>query len=213
MAANLAANLPAVQSLPAPEDFEAIEAAVMETARGRWFLAEYARRMRAAETAKLLEAVTRIERTLRASERELHQEPDALIGPEMGQAVAAVQERLSEIAWSLRERGFDERACGQIEAQARALRRLAETHGPGSTEETAPEAPRMPASANRVAAADAAPVIETSDDGYEEASDDEMTDRIDVAPVVMFPIELEPRFTSLVAIDALEDRARAKLFY
>jgi hypothetical protein len=215
----MAENLPAVQSPAAPQDFEtthdfeASEAAVMETARGRWFLAEYARRMRAAETAKLLEAVTRIERTLRASERELHQEPDALSGPEMGQAVAAVQERLSEIAWSLRERGFDERACGQIEAQARALRRLAETHGPGSTEETAPEVPSMPASVNRMVAADAAPAVETSDDGYEEASDDEMTDRVDVAPVVMFPVELEPRFTSLVAIDALEDRVRAKLFY
>jgi hypothetical protein len=218
MAANLAANLPAVHSLPAPEDFEAIEAAVMETARGRWFLAEYARRMRAAETAKLLEAVTRIERTLRAAGQEhlqeLHQEqPGALTGPEMGQAVAAVQERLSEIAWSLRERGFDERACAQIEAQARALRHLSETHGLISEDKAASEAPRMPASANRLAAADAAPVVETSDDGYEEASDDEMADRVDVAPVVMFPVEIEPRFTSLVAIDALEDRARAKLFY
>ena len=31
-------------------DFEAIESAVMETARGRWFLAEYARRQCRAET-------------------------------------------------------------------------------------------------------------------------------------------------------------------
>ena len=33
----------------AAQDYEAIEDAVMETARGRWFLKEYARRMRAAE--------------------------------------------------------------------------------------------------------------------------------------------------------------------
>ncbi|MDF2117550.1 hypothetical protein PY365_18365 [Roseiarcaceae bacterium H3SJ34-1] len=188
----MAATLPAVQSLPAPQDFEAthdfeaIEAAVMETARGRWFLAEYARRMRAAETAKLLEAVTRIERTLLASEQDKHREqPAALAGPEMSAAVAAIQERLSEIAWNLRERGFDERACAQIEAQSRALRNLMETRGLALQDEAAAG----------------------HDD--EEVSDDE------TAPALV-PIEIEPRLasiTSLAAIDALEDRARARLFY
>ena len=38
-------------------DYEAIEAAVMETARGRWFLAEYARRNRNADTQVLLDAL------------------------------------------------------------------------------------------------------------------------------------------------------------
>jgi len=42
-------------------DYEAIEAAVMETARGRWFLAEYARRNRHADTTMLLAAIERIE--------------------------------------------------------------------------------------------------------------------------------------------------------
>jgi hypothetical protein len=42
-------------------DFESIEAAVMETARGRWFLAEYARRCRADDTARILSAVDRLE--------------------------------------------------------------------------------------------------------------------------------------------------------
>ena len=45
-------------------DYEAIEDAVMETARGRWFLKEYARRMRAAETASLHAALQRIERAV-----------------------------------------------------------------------------------------------------------------------------------------------------
>jgi hypothetical protein len=44
-----------------PEDYERIEAAVMETARGRWFLMEFARRQRSAETATLLEAIARLE--------------------------------------------------------------------------------------------------------------------------------------------------------
>ncbi len=57
------ANLP----VPSPlneADYEAIEAAVMETARGRWFLAEYARRNRHADTTMLLKALDRIEETI-----------------------------------------------------------------------------------------------------------------------------------------------------
>jgi chemotaxis protein CheZ len=58
------ANLP----VPAPlseVDYEAIEGAVMETARGRWFLAEYARRNRNADTTMLLKALDRIEAAMR----------------------------------------------------------------------------------------------------------------------------------------------------
>lgn len=43
------------------EDYEAIEAAVMETARGRWFLMEFARRNRNADTKVLLDAIARLE--------------------------------------------------------------------------------------------------------------------------------------------------------
>src|SRR5678815_5324902 len=39
---------------PIDADYEAIRAAVMETARGRWFLGEHARRNRHAETSRLL---------------------------------------------------------------------------------------------------------------------------------------------------------------
>jgi hypothetical protein len=41
-------------------DFDTIEAAVMETARGRWFLKEYARRNRNADTQAVLEALYRL---------------------------------------------------------------------------------------------------------------------------------------------------------
>jgi chemotaxis protein CheZ len=57
------ANLP----IPAPlseVDYEQIEGAVMETARGRWFLAEYARRNRNADTTMLLKALDRIEASI-----------------------------------------------------------------------------------------------------------------------------------------------------
>ena len=57
------ANLP----IPAPlseVDYEQIEGAVMETARGRWFLAEYARRNRNADTTMLLKALDRNEASI-----------------------------------------------------------------------------------------------------------------------------------------------------
>lgn len=46
-------------------DYDAIAAAVMETARGRWFLAEFARRNRHADTQMLLEALARLEGIVR----------------------------------------------------------------------------------------------------------------------------------------------------
>src|SRR5437016_882703 len=41
-------------------DYEAIEEAVVETYRGRWFLAEYAKRHRHADTKMLLSAIERL---------------------------------------------------------------------------------------------------------------------------------------------------------
>ncbi len=45
-------------------DYEAIEQAVMETARGRWFLREFAARNRNSDTNVLLEAIGRLESTV-----------------------------------------------------------------------------------------------------------------------------------------------------
>src|SRR6476646_6539043 len=59
------ANLP-VPSPISEADYEAIEAAVMETARGRWFLAEFARRNRNADTEMVLSAVDRLEHAMRS---------------------------------------------------------------------------------------------------------------------------------------------------
>ncbi|TPQ48728.1 hypothetical protein C2U72_22275, partial [Prosthecomicrobium hirschii] len=47
------------------EDYQAIEDAVMETARGRWFLAEYARRHRAADTDAIVSSIERLERVIK----------------------------------------------------------------------------------------------------------------------------------------------------
>ncbi len=61
----------ALSTVPEAE-YDAIESAVMETARGRWFLAEYARRNRNADTQTLLEAIGRIENLVQ-KERETSQ--------------------------------------------------------------------------------------------------------------------------------------------
>jgi hypothetical protein len=46
-------------------DYAAIEAALLQTSRGRWFLAEYARRNRHADTGMLLTALERLENIVR----------------------------------------------------------------------------------------------------------------------------------------------------
>ncbi len=52
---------------PCEHDFDAIEAAVMETSRGRWFLAEYQRRNRSADTKLVLGALSKIDGKLNVS--------------------------------------------------------------------------------------------------------------------------------------------------
>jgi hypothetical protein len=51
-------------SLDDEESYETIERAVMETARGRWFLAEFALRNRQSETVTLLNSISRLERVI-----------------------------------------------------------------------------------------------------------------------------------------------------
>src|SRR5712671_4869976 len=46
-------------------DYDAIRATVMESARGRWFLEEYARRNRNADTKLVLAAIERLEHLIR----------------------------------------------------------------------------------------------------------------------------------------------------
>ena len=54
---------------PSEEDYDAISEAFMETSRGRWFLGEYAKRNRNADTRMVLDAVARIEQTLAAQKQ------------------------------------------------------------------------------------------------------------------------------------------------
>lgn len=130
---------------PREEDYDAIREAFMETSRGRWFLSEYAKRNRNADTRMVLDAVARIEETIAAQKKPA---PD---DNKLNEALAAIaasliearanatvalgdlgfEENLAparkgvrvirEIAWRLREIGADGRICDLIDSQVGAI--------------------------------------------------------------------------------------------
>lgn len=58
-------------------EYEAIEEAIMQNPRGRWFLTEYARRNRAADTNRLLEAIDRLYNAALETCSHIHIAPEA----------------------------------------------------------------------------------------------------------------------------------------
>ena len=78
-------------------EYEAIELAVMETERGRWFLSEYARRNRQADTEMLLSALQRIERSV-GPQRELPEMDKVRLDIlEMSRAIARTHAEIAAI--------------------------------------------------------------------------------------------------------------------
>lgn len=82
-------------------DYEAIEDALLQSARGRWFLAEYSSRNRSADTRMLLDAISRLESTMLApkpespADRSLRHE---LI--EMSEAIAQTRKEIAAMRYS-----------------------------------------------------------------------------------------------------------------
>jgi hypothetical protein len=135
-------------TLPSEEDYAAIAEAFMETSRGRWFLTEYAKRNRNADTRMVLDAVARIEQNL-AAQREEELEREANLQREEGlsaqqaqeavAAAAAAQERLTEALSAIRslveaaeESAFEaldslalEKRLAPVRKGARVLREIA----------------------------------------------------------------------------------------
>ncbi|MTV15054.1 MULTISPECIES: hypothetical protein [Bradyrhizobium] len=135
-------------ALPSEEDYAAISAAFMETSRGRWFLGEYAKRNRNADTRMVLDAVARIEESLSAQRQAA---AAAIRDEQVAQALAALRGAIEaaqasaiaaldgisfeqslapvrkgvrvirEISWRLREIGNDGRICDIIDSQVSAI--------------------------------------------------------------------------------------------
>ncbi|MCA1413859.1 hypothetical protein I6F30_22320 [Bradyrhizobium sp. NBAIM20] len=129
---------------PNEQDYEAIREAFMETARGRWFLGEYAKRNRNADTSMVLDAVAKIEETLAAQRQPVVEDrlPEALV--EIRRAIreaetialaafdpGAIEASLApiprgvriikEISWRWREIGADGRICDLIDSQLASI--------------------------------------------------------------------------------------------
>lgn len=104
--------------VPAPlreADYQAIEAAVMETEKGRWFLAEYARRNRNADTAQVLDAVAGLKRILKRERR-----PDAdrirLDIAEMKDAIERTKLEIAQIKLDGSDGSRFDRASNELDA-------------------------------------------------------------------------------------------------
>ena len=146
-------------SLPGEEDYEAISHAFMETSRGRWFLGEYAKRNRNADTRMVLDAVARIEQTVTAQKQAAEQAAaearltEALaairraVYEAQAAAAAAVQNLglddnlapvrkgsriIKEISWRWREIGADSRICDLLDSQVAAIDEACEKIGSAS---------------------------------------------------------------------------------
>ena len=78
-------------------DYAAIEAALCAHPRGRWFLAEYARRNRTADTQMLLAAITKLEMAVLRPQRP--QEPGSVLGElvEISEAIARTRREIAQI--------------------------------------------------------------------------------------------------------------------
>jgi hypothetical protein len=139
---------------PSEADYDAIQEAFMETSRGRWFLGEYAKRNRNADTKMVLDAVARIEETL-AAQKQPEPEPEPERDPLLDQMLASFRAALTEarhaattavgdlaleqnlapvrkgarvvreIAWRLREIGADGRICDLIDSQVLVIENAA----------------------------------------------------------------------------------------
>src|SRR5277367_5919195 len=137
---------------PSEADYDAIQEAFMETSRGRWFLGEYAKRNRNADTKMVLDAVARIEGALAAQKLpEPEPERDPLLDQMLASFRAALTEArhaattavgdlaleqnlapvrkgarvVREIAWRLREIGADGRICDLIDSQVLVIENAA----------------------------------------------------------------------------------------
>jgi hypothetical protein len=136
-------------------EYRAIESTLLESARGRWFLAEHGRRARRLDSALLDDAISRLQDSLR--------QPPALLGqlqaeieglkahlaetritllarpksPGTGsgahsspppQSILKAAEDIHDIAWSLQANPFDPKGCEEIARNAGKLYALSQSH-------------------------------------------------------------------------------------
>jgi len=98
------------------DDYDAIEEAVMETARGRWFLAEYARRHRQADTLSIVEALERIERTVNRQRKVPDIDRIRLDLADMAEAITRTKQEIFQMKVESEEGGRFAEASNELDA-------------------------------------------------------------------------------------------------
>ncbi len=127
------------------EEYRAIEAALLETARGRWFLSEHSRRSRRLETSQLESAISQLKSSMReppallgrletelaalkamvevakASLTARDKSPDPVGAPTTSASLLGAAEQLHELVWSLQSDEIDADLCERIGRQATSI--------------------------------------------------------------------------------------------
>ncbi len=101
---------------PTELDFETIRLAVMETSRGRWFLDEYARRNRNADTERVLEAITRIDGAVRQHREASEMDKFRLDVLEMSRAIQRTRDEIAAIKPTGNANGKLSEATGELDS-------------------------------------------------------------------------------------------------
>lgn len=83
------------------DDYDTIEAAVMETARGRWFLSQYAQRNRSSDTRAVLDAIGKLESIVQVT----RSGPQEQVRYELMDMSAAIERTKRDIAQLTNEAG------------------------------------------------------------------------------------------------------------
>jgi len=104
-------------------DYDLIEAAVMETGRGRWFLAEYARRNRHSDTMTLLRAIDRLGAAIRGEPSAQAVDRIRLDLFEMAKAIARTKAEIAAIKPDVEDSG----KFGEVTAELDSIVQTTET--------------------------------------------------------------------------------------
>ena len=98
------------------EDYDAIEAAVMETQRGRWFLTEYARRNRNCDTDVVLSGIERVERALRRERAAPDIDRIRLDLADMAEAISRTKQEIAQMKLEAEHGGRFAEASQELDA-------------------------------------------------------------------------------------------------
>ena len=194
--------------LPPPQgmneiDYDAIEAAVTETVRGRWFLAEFARRNRLVETRQLLDAMGRIEAAMGQQPAMPSADPSVRL---LIQRIKEVASQLGTVADDMREAGVDDYLVAAVDLQARAVAGMMRGGPPAkevrpSSPMTIPDAAtRVPPPMPRMPRAELPPMLQSP------------AQAAPPAPLAEKPLDDDPRLAALSGFDGLTLANKLSLF-